>query len=58
MEGGGGGCVPGGIWLEDEEDEDGVELKIGFGWRWKGSRMFKNVERAWTGTLCWAWSRK
>lgn len=54
MEGGGGGCVSDGIWLEDEEDEDGVELKIGFGWRWKGSRMFKNVERAWTGTLCWA----
>jgi hypothetical protein len=45
--------------LVAEDDEDGeVELKTGFGWRWKGSRMFKNAERAWTGTLCWAWSRK
>lgn len=53
MEGGPGGCVPGGMWLAEEEDGE-VELRIGFGWRWKGSRMFKNVERAWTGTLCWA----
>lgn len=53
MEGGPGVCVPGGMWLVEEEGGE-VELKIGFAWRWKGSRMFKNVERAWTGTLCWA----
>jgi hypothetical protein len=58
-EGGPGGCEPAGGMCVAEEDEDGeVELKTGFGWRWKGSRMFKNAERAWTGTLCWAWSRK
>lgn len=48
-----------------EDDEEGVacsggggideaELKMGLGWRWKGSRMFRNAERPWTGPLCWA----
>lgn len=37
---------------------DEAELKMGLGGRWKGSRMFRNAERPWTGPLCWAWSRK
>lgn len=43
----------GGVWDAEVGEEFTTE-----GWRWKGRRMFKNAERAWTGTLCWAWSRK
>lgn len=51
---------PGGVGPEDDDDgvDTGFELGTGLGCRWKGSRMFKNADNAWTGTLCCAWSRK
>lgn len=58
-----GAAGAGGGGPADEEDEGdveetGFELKTGSGCRWKGNRMFKKADSAWTGTLCCAWSRK
>ena len=49
------GCsAAGGAALVDESEE----LWTGFGCRWNGNRIFRNAVSPWTGTLCWAWSRK